>query len=272
MRTTAIDAILTTLFMAIPQPILEMAYDSRENDTSLDNRITEKLIKPIVHKQVNILCGKTKTVTLTSQHLNRTPMTTFGNQVGMGIESQFYTVDAQQRENRDIAWVIGPCETLSQPYSGGGYMGAGGSMLGGNTMMGNASFMLNSRTLSRAAVPPVFDVAGSNTIRVTPGLMACPFLVDVLLGYDYEFSNAEPSVIIALQDYATLCAKRDIHTRLTVAIDQGEIFAGSELGAIKDIISGYDIQDDQLKTALLAVQTASQFDLARMNRILYHKI
>lgn len=272
MRTTAVDAMLTNIYQQIPQQILEKAYMSTEEDSSLDDQINRKLLIPVVHKDVNILCGKVKTITLTTRDLRPVRHGTFGNQVGMGIESEFYEVDATQRESRDIAFVVGPCQTLSQPYSGGGYVGNNGAMMAGNTVLGNASFLLNSRTFSRAAVAPVFDVAGSNTIRVTPSLQASPFMLDVILGYDYEYSNVEPSVIIALRNLAPIAAKRDIHTRLVIAIDQGEVIAGSEIGVFKDIVSSYDISDDEYNEALFRVQRAGSFDMSRMQTNLYYRI
>lgn len=273
MRTTAIDAMLTNVFQVIPQAVLRMAYRDDENDTSLDNRIVELLFNRSVHKDVSILCGKYKTISLMAQNRQPTREPIFGNIGSTGLDTDFYEIPPQQRENRDIAFVIGPCNKLTQPSVGEGMSADRGGLYTGNTMMTATQFMLNSRTMGRTGVSPVFDLAGSNTISVTPRLMSFPFLIDVLLGYDKEYSNAEPSVIMALRELAVLAAKRDIYRRLVVELDQGAVIAGSEIGAFRDIISSYSsVDEDMYNAALIKVQRAGMFDLQRMRRSLVARL
>lgn len=267
MRITAIDAMLTNIYRNIPRPILEMAYRSEENDTSLDHRIVTQLLNTNVYKEVSLLCGKVKTIVLTQRNRRPTNDPVFGSIGGSGIDSDFYVIDPQQRENRDIVWVIGPCQKLSQPAVGEGMSADSGGLYTGNTMMTNAQFMLNSRTLGRTGVAPTFEIAGSNAICVTPRLMSYPFLLDVLLGYDKEYSNAEPSVIMALRELAVIAAKMDIYNRLVVDIDQGAVFAGSEIGAFRDVVSTYaSVEASDFDAALTKVQRAGAFDIQRVVR------
>ena len=263
MRTTAIDAMLTNIFNAIPVPILEMAYQSTDNDTTLDQQIVNGLFRS-VHKDVSILCGKLKTITLTHQMLRRTADPVYGNIGGSGIASEFYVIPPWMRENRDLVFIIGPCSKLSQPAVGEGQSADQGGLYTGNTMLTNMQFMLNSRTLGRSSVSPAFEIAGSNTICVTPRLMSYPFMLDTLLGYDQEYSNAEPSVIMALRDLAVIAAKRNIYTKLVVQLDQGAVIAGYEIGAFRDVISTYgSIEQSDYDNALIKVQRAGMFDVQR---------
>ena len=263
MRTTAIDAMLTNIFRSIPRPILEMAYLSTENDTTLDQQIVSDLFASI-HKEVSILCGKLKTISLTVHMLRKTTDPIYGNIGGSGIASEFYTVPAWMRENRDIAFIIGPCNKLSQPAVGEGQSADQGGLYTGNTMMTNWQFMLNTRTMGRSSVSPAFEIAGANTVCVTPRLMSYPFMLDVLLGYDQEYSNAEPSVVMALRNLAVVGAKRDIYTKLVVPLDQGAVIAGYEIGAFRDVIATYgSVEQSDYDEALVRVQRAGMFDVQR---------
>lgn len=272
MRTTAIDAMLTNIFNCIPQPILEMAYHSTDNDTTLDQQIVDVLFRSI-HKEVSILCGKLKTISLTNQMIRRTADPVYGNIGGSGIASEFYVIPPWMRENRDIVFIIGPCGRLSQPAVGEGQSADQGGLYTGNTMMTNLQYMLNSRTLGRSSVAPSFEIAGSNTVCVTPRLMSYPFMLDVLLGYDQEYSNAEPSVIMALRDLAVIAAKRNIYTKLVVQLDQGAVIAGYEIGAFRDVIATYgSIETADYDAALIKVQRAGTFDVQRALRNLVARL
>lgn len=273
MRTTAIDAMLTNVIMTIPTPVLQMAYRSDEYDTSIDQRIVEQLFNRSLYKDVSILCGKLKTIILETRNRRPTTDPVFGTLGGSGIESEFYEIPPQQRENRDLVFIIGPSQKLTQPSVGEGMSADAGGLYTGNTMMSNFQFMLNSRTLGRTGVSPTFEIAGSNTVCVTPRLMSYPFMLDVLLGYDKEYSNAEPSVIMALRELAVVAAKRDIYRRLVVPMDQGAVIAGAEIGTFRDVVTSYaSIDEDTYNNALIKVQRAGMFDLQRIRKSIVWRI
>lgn len=241
--TKAID----TIKYSIPIEVLRIAfkdniYNHNSAPISLDEYILNKLIRPRVMVDSNLVGGDTVLVSLDGLEYRV-----------LDNYSVVYEIPSDVVNHRSIMSVlsVGYAKRLgSTGYSQG--IHAGNSSCAGSTDLLNAAMRVGS---SMAGIPNISsakaDLVGNNTVVVydQSGISGLYELRCIVANED-NMNNISPRSFLPFSNLCLLAAKSYIYNRLIVAIDSAYLSGGQELGAIKDIISSYSDEEENYQTYL----------------------
>lgn len=271
MPSATMAYVLSNITQNIPAELLGLAFKPQQFNTTVEQRIIAQIVEGPILLDTNLVGGKRRELYLRSNWLLDLDQEEGIMSLGGAIQGAFYKVPAEAREDRNISSVIGITSSLAGSAHGSGYTtnGAGGF---GNTLNAMTSQMLNSRTFAQYPVMPNASLEGTNIIRLFPKQLVSDVVVTVMLEYDSEFINLEPSAIFALSDLCLCATKRYIANTLRVSVDETEVVAGMEIGIIKQLIEEYAQDGKEYDTKLMKFKGAAHFDKRSLGRMIYHAL
>lgn len=270
MSQSPVGACLAFVKNSIPIQLLNAALDPKKDHTTIDKKITDVIINGVVLQEINLVSGKRKIITLDDNW--RLPINDPDaySIFGSGIGASVYKIPPEARERRDINQVIGFTEDLTNVYSGSLYPAVGGS---GNTTSAMMGSMLNSYTHAKDAVlPTLSSPQGSNLIHIFPQLLVSGTAITVLLEYDRDFNNMNVSAIKALRNLVLVATKRYIVNTLDVLVDEAQVSAGMEIGAIRRYIDKYSQDIESYDDYFLRCKGALLWDPTMLDKEISYRL
>jgi len=240
----------------IPFEILQVAFTIDENPstvnlTSLDEKILRKCIRNRVMMDANVVGGVEMIIPL--------------NQVTPSFYEETYTVyfiPPELTMNREIVSVLG---LASLPF-GSGYNASMPSAGGGNaapfslapTSIGNNNALLGvaDRIGDAASISGIFhnahtEIVGYNTIAVYSYYRTLAMLgLRVVIENDSNLNNIQPRSYNVLGTLCSLAVKSYIYNKLSIAINNGYLSAGQDLGMFKNIVDNYSQAEEDYQVYL----------------------
>lgn len=240
----------------IPQEVLQVAFNIDENAstvnlTSLDEKILRKCIRNRVMIDANVVGGVELTIPL--------------NQVTPAFFEDTYTVyfiPPELTMNREIISVLG---LTSLPF-GSGYNGNIPSSGGGHAAPYSMSPTINSnynavmnvadRIGDAAAISGIFhnahtEIVGYNTVAVYSYYRTLAMLgLRVVIENDNNLNNIQPRSYNVLGTLCSLAVKAYIYNKLSIAINNGYLSGGQDLGMFKNIVDSYSQAEEDYQVYL----------------------
>jgi hypothetical protein len=254
---------LNNITYAIPNLILEEAFkdtisNHRPAPISLEARITNKVIKPRVLIDTNLVGGRMAIIPLVGLR---------PEYVSNGL---IFTIPPERTQFLSIMSVLSVNYLPNQHL----FYNAYNAM---NTCDANNPLLqvANRVGMSMDNIPIVStataDIIGENVIliqNVNPTL--ANYAVRCILANDPNFNNLNPRSIPAFSKLCTLAVKSYIYNILIVKIDVAYLQGGMELGAFKNIVETYSDAEEQYQTHLNEIWGAVAFmnDSARYERFI----
>jgi hypothetical protein len=249
----------------IPPELLELAFKPRTFATTVEERISAEVMEPLL-LDINLLGGKRRDIFVRSSWRMDLPPVTDSGLIGTGVQGSYFVVPPEAREGVNITAVLGPSSTVSSGLPGAGInYGANGGY--GNTVESSLVEMLNTRTFAQYPVMPEVSLEGTNIIRLYPEEFIDSVSIAVMLEYDLEYLNMNPSAIVALRKLGLCAVQRYIGTQLLVKVDETEVVAGMEIGIIKDLITQCREKGADYDALLIKMKGAMQYDSRTFARL-----
>ena len=260
---------LNEIRMQIPHEVLSAAFTIDEppevvNITSLDEKITTKVLKKRVFQDCNILGGIEIIVPL--------------NNIQPLYYENFYTVYKIPNEltlNREI---ISALNITTMP--GTGLIGSiglnydtfAGILTNSYSAVANISNRIGDAAAPSGAVSNAhIEVIGPNTLLVYANYrLLTNFGVRVVVENNPNFTNISPRSYKAFSMMCVLAVKSYIYNKLIIPINSGYLAAGQELGVFKSIVESYENTEEEYRTYLNEKMGAVLYmnDTTRYNRFL----
>lgn len=249
----AVKMALNQLMFTIPKEVLEVAFKD-ENDSwrtnsnawkitslSLDKKIRNQVIIPRVLIDCNLFGGQTAIISME------------------GLEPVFrdnynvvYEIPKSRTQNRTIMSIL---EVGYTPYAGAYSMGA---VAYGMTTTGSVNPVLNAGQRvgdAMSGIPPVsvayVELVAENTILLRDQYrITGAYYARCMLENEENLNNINPRSLPNFSKLVELAVKSYIYNKLLIKIDQGVIYAGYELGAMKSYIESLSDSEEMYQTFL----------------------
>lgn len=257
----------------IPFEILQAAmnFDEQEstiNLSSLSDKILRKVIRKRVMLDANIVGGIETTIPL--------------NGIAPSFSEHFYTVyqiAPELTNNKEIISALGLSFMPGNGYFGqvgGQYMGSGvnnNNMFGGgfNPMMNVADRIGNSASSTGVMSNAHLEIVAYNTVLVYAHYRSLAnFGLRVVLENDTNLNNIQPRSYKHLGQLCTLAVKAYIYNKMIIALNNGYLSGGQDLGIFRAKIESFESAEDDYNTFLREVWSGVAFmnDTTRFNRFL----
>ena len=174
-------------------------------------------------------------------------------------------IPRDRTQNRAIIQPISVLYQNQYPASfAGGYAGMGyfsGSQWGAVSPITSVAARISSAASDIPLIENTnVELLGDNTIGVLDSITGPLFrYLDCILEYDDNMSSINPR---SYRVFATLCVhavKAFIYNKMMIALDQGYLEGGQELGSIKEIISSYSESEQAYDDYLRNEWSATSF-------------
>ena len=209
----------------IPLEVLQIGfvenYERVNHIRSLDDRITNSVLRPRVLTDCNLIGGVTMSIPTDRCVITQPTPREF-----------IIEVPKQVTSNRSIISVLSLVSyamgTWNNPY------------VGASSTLTQGAHMFNSLATESIIQTARLELIGENTILVEePNVGLTTATLRAVIGYDENLNNLNPRSYL---DFSRLCmyaVKSYIYNNCTVKLDQGYVWAGHELGKIGEIIDSY---------------------------------
>ena len=236
--------IYSQIHLEIPYEILEIAFPDEIEDEnietkSLDQRLTDLIIIPIVIPRVNSYTGKTKYIEIKPQYAEVTRDTrVLGNLTG----GRAYRIPPEARENLDIVDVRG---IRGKPYYAD-------DISTPNNAFNLQYNLLASHTYGTSQVISSTPIMrGSNIIIIKPALNSEGVLIEVVLGYDKYLSSLPNHAHMPFANYTVSMLKSYIRTNINIPVDAGELIGGMQTSLIREYLNDWREETTEKQSLLL---------------------
>lgn len=215
----------------IPEEILKLVFIDRVRQwrftpVSIDEQIINMVIKPRVAVDCNLLGGTEVTL----------PLDNVPNERVDDTYTTIYRIPKSMTQGRSILSVKNI--TFSDPT----FMSSAATIanMGASQMMYAAQAVMNVHATIPTVSSAVVQLIAENVVMVRDNAMlpANSYLRCVLAN-DENLSHLQMRSYIAFADMVVLAVKAFIYNNRIIPMDKGELFGGTELGVIKQIIEGY---------------------------------
>lgn len=271
----AIQHALSMIKQQIPAEILQAGFTIDENSatvnlTSLDDKILVKCIRARVMLDANIMGGVETVIPL--------------NQIPPSYYEDFYTlyyIPPEAVMNREIISAIGlsslPLMSTSgsQAMLGNAYGIPNGVNpnygLGNNALMSVADRIGDAAAINGVLHNAHLEIVAYNTIAVYAHFRTLAYLgLRLLLANDNNLNNLQPRSYRHFSTLCTLAVKSYIYNKLVIAINNGYLAGGQDLGMFKSIIDNYSQSEEDYQTYLVNTWAKVAFmnDTARHARFI----
>ena len=252
----AINVALTDIRFNIPADILFIGFMEGYSDTvnqiiSLDERIVQKVIRPRVMRDCNLIGGIDAKINLKTAQIDY-----------LGYNNEYIIrISKGMTQGKSILRAL---ELLSNVNYGFNYPGVNSV-----STTATVSKMYNNLAHHNLIQTSRLELVGENTILVAdPSVFLYNCVMRVVLAYDDNMSSLNVRAFPMFSHACILAVKAYIYNTLKVKLDQGYVYGGHELSTITEIVNEYsdanEQYDEYLKMVLRKVLFMQQPDT--MNR------
>lgn len=231
---SAITKVLDHIKMTIPFEVLRVAFRDdlhnwRQAPTGLDALILEKVIKPRVLVDADLVGGSLSIISLE----------------GLGPKyvdnySFIYEIPPNMTGNREIVSVL---SVGYMPYAGSFGYGttaqptlSAGSL---NDMTSAGQRVMDSYSNLPVVSTATCDLIGYNTVMIRDSQrLTATYTLRCVLANDVNLVNINPRSWLYFCELAALAVKSFIYNKLIIQIDQAYLSGGQELGSLKNYVDG----------------------------------
>lgn len=256
---------LSNLRHKIPQPILELAFGPNpvtEHGQSwnfqtpanynIDYSIYEKVLLSRVHPDINLFGAMQMIVDLTGLNFEQ-----------IDYHTKVYRIPYERTEGRRIVSVQSVhYKRHLQMYVGDDQMG---SSLMSSAAEGVVSALGNIPVIQTANI----QIIGDNVIMIRDHYQnySEDLLLLALIEFDQALSNLNQGAYPVYAELVEWATKAYIYTHCSIPIDQGRLYAGMELGRIREIIEDYRDANEEYQRTLMERWRVTAFtnDRTRMH-------
>lgn len=259
----------------IPRELLVagMMIDEQEataNLTSLDDKLLRKVLKKRVLIDANIVGGVETVIPL--------------NNIQPSFSEHFYTVyniPPELTHNREIISALNMAFMPSSGFYGQGTQFYGPVGMGGmpsysghngfNPLMNVADRIGNAAAPNGVLSNAHIEIVAYNTLLIYAHYRTIAnFGVRVILENDSNLNNLPTRSYKQFSFLGVLATKAYLYNKLIIAINNGYLSGGQELGMFKSILDSYDSAEEEYRTYLREVWGSVAFhaDTQRMRRFL----
>lgn len=249
--STALSKALDHIRYTIPLQVLNAAfrdelYNWRQAPISLEQQIKDKVLKPRVMIDANLVGGVQTLI-----NLDGLPGRFADNYTVM------YQVPPDRANYREIMSVI---SINYLPFSSSfSTMGAGMGTVNPNSQ--NDVLSAGHRLMDSHSNLPVVSSAsceliGFNTVLIRdPMRITQAYQLRCYLGNEENLNNINPRSYIQFSKLCELAVKSYIYNKLLISMDQAYLQGGQELGAMKNYVEGLSDAENMYQTFLSEVYT-----------------
>lgn len=252
----AIRNALNNIKFTIPKQILEKAFMSytkfglQFQNSNIDEQIKSSVIIPRVLVDCDLVGGVMVMVPLAGLETEQ-----------VDGSNTVIRIPKSKTQGRSINSALSVC--FVDPTMGGsiGNMSQSVNYNSG----GMASTAATAAALAAMDIIPIVSTArvqliGENVILIKDNIVLSPSCyLRCMLANDQEMSNIPLRSYIHFNKLVEYAVKSYIYNEMIVSIDQGQLMGGVQLGAIKEIISGYSDAEQNYQDYLRDVWTAVAF-------------
>jgi len=266
-----INYVLNEIKMKIPIEVLQAAINIDEtpetiNITSLDEKILRKILKKRVFLDANIVGGIETIIPL--------------NGITPSFSEYYYTIYNIPPEYTMNKEIISALSITYLPSYYNQYSVFSGNFSPFNPIHGIATYNPVNAVANRIGTAAASDgplknahleIVGYNTILVYANYrLLTNYGIRVILENDENFNNIQPRSYKNFSELCVLAVKAYIYNKLIIAINNGYLSGGQELGEFKNIVDSYSEAEEEYNTYLREVWSKVAFmnDTTRYNRFL----
>ncbi len=240
----------------IPGEILRVVFQERNNNwrnvapVSIDHEIYNKIIKPRVIVDSNIIGGQTIIVSLEGLPIKYTDTYTI-----------VYEIPADRLMNRSIMSVL---SVSYMPFASGySAMGYGTGVVAPNSI--NNVMSAGQRVGdSHSNIPPISnataELVGFNTVLIRDMLRVTNiYQLRCVVAHEENLNDINPRSYLHFAKACELAVKSYIYNKMIIAMDSAYLSGGQELGAFKTYIEGLADSEQMYQEYLRDVWMATSF-------------
>lgn len=252
---SAITKMLDHIKMTIPFEVLRVAFRDdqhnwRQAPTGLDNLIMEKVIKPRVLIDADLVGGSITIISvggLTPKYVDDF--------------SFIYEIPLDRTSNREIVSIL---SVGYLPYAGAFGYGTmnqpamtSGSM---NDVTSGGQRLMDSFSSIPVVSTATCDLIGYNTVIIRDSQrLSANYTLRCVIANDVSLVNINPRSWINFSELAALAVKSYIYNKLIIQIDQAYLSGGQELGSMKNYIDNLSDSEQMYQEYLRNVWQAVAF-------------
>lgn len=271
MAITPMNVIVGQVTSQIPQHLLGLVFknirDGQFQDMSIDECLKKVIIEGIVLPSINAACGKPKDIPLQGDWLE-TSADMVSRYLGGLKTGELYRIPAWVRENRDIIEIRQV--KYAYAYAEGGGVSPASIMASGNSLFEASEALMASHSMQNASIAPTATLRDNNLVMIVPSMASDGYILDCLIGYDAEFTNAPRGMHMPLARYVVAVTKGFIHNSLIIDLDLGQLIGGAQLGIIRDLVTRYGDEGSEAvqREHLEHMRGAALYDPENMSKML----
>lgn len=243
--TKAIDTIKYT----VPKAILQLAFKDdlvnwRQAPVSIDHQILEKVIKPRVLVDLNLVGGQTVIINLDGTPAKYTD-----------THNIVYEISPALTSNREIISIL---SVSYLPYSSSfNSLGYGMGTIN-PTSMSDLMSATQRVADSHSNIPPVSnataDLVGYNTVLIRDQhRVTNAYQIRCVLANAENLSNINPRSYLHIAKLCELAVKSYIYNKMIIDMDYTHLVGGQELGKVKEIVESYSDHEQMYQDYLKQV-------------------
>jgi hypothetical protein len=269
LKRTAMNIIakaLDEIKFTIPDKILIESFRDdtpnwRRQPISLDTQIMNKIIKPRVLVDANLVGGQMTTVSLE------------GLQPDMiDHQTSVYSIPLARTQNRPIFSVLSV--SYMPQISGYNSFGGGLGAVAPNSM--NAITNVGQKIMDAVSgIPPIsnsyVELLNENVVLVRDQYrVSSTYFLRVILANDENLNSINPRSYRAFSKLCALAVKSFIYNKMRIKIDKAFLEGGQELGVFKEIVESFSDSEEQYQTQLNEVwaKVAGMNDVVDSHRMI----
>lgn len=257
---------INNLKHAIPHEILELCFSPQRGVTqvpqwytydaakSVDANIRDKIIEGRVNIDCNLLGGVQIAI-----DLSKLPYTEYD------IYTKIFNIPLEQTGFRKIVSVM-HVSYMNDAY---GYQSLGYRT---NSLLGAAQDLYQAMASMPIVSTANCSLVGENTVMIRDSMTrhSSDLCLSCIVENDEAMANLKPGIYLLYSELVTLATKAYIYNNLSIAMDQGAMTYGYNIGAIRDTVSNYADANELYLTMLRErwQKAAVTNDRARMKRLI----
>lgn len=228
----------------IPRQILEVCFNNRDQyyrlmPTSIDEHIRNEVLKPRVLVDCNLVGGTEIFVPLAGLQQER-----------INDYTSVYKIPKNRTQNRTILSVLNI--TFSNPNMITNY--GISSQCGNSTMLQGGQQVMDAMGSIPITSTAYVQLIGENVVMVRDTvILPANIYLRCIVQNDENMSHIQLRSYRAFAKLAVLAVKAYIYNEMIVRMDQGELYAGQELGIIKSKIEEYADSEELYQTYMTEV-------------------
>lgn len=243
---SAVNYAISKIQQHIPAPLLEQTFFALQNHRTripitLESRIQDEVIQKMVLPDINVIGGTTIMIPLDQCNI-----------LEQDQNVTVFQIPPQVTDNRQITSVM-EMMTPGTGMTNTGYIGGGVGASGSQIGTAAAQQLSSMQTMQQISLGKTM-LLNSNTVMIEgPYYYTRTCMLKVTVGHDNGLASIDHRNKLAFADLVVLATKAYIYTKNLVAMNEGYIQGGAQLGIYKDTVDSYsdalEMYHEKLRTS-----------------------